>query len=195
MKKIFGLAVAMMLGLTIVGCEETDDLSSTMEQTETKIEEEIKTEDIQEVEVEETEIEEEPEEIVENTVLTFEDEEFKHFMTTNLPEEEYDRYFNSFKKIDMDAGLIIQQEIEFDGSIDFVNLRDGYDTRYELGMTAGDYSETDINGPFIKVKDIAGTELKGLVFGKCNVKVKAKIDKYDMDNYWLVIDIIEIEAR
>ena len=184
MKKLLGLAIAMMLGLTLVGCEDTME-DTTIEEVETKQEEMVEEPE----ETLEKEIVEEPEEEVE----VFDKEKLNYYMTTNLPEEEYDRYFNSLRKIE--NGNFVYQEVEFDGSIDFVDLREGYDTRYELGMSTGDYSETEFNGPFIKVKDIAGTELGGLVFGKCNVRVKAKIDKYDMEHGWLVIDIIEIEAR
>lgn len=187
MKKLLGLAVAMMLGMSIVGCESTSEETSEVKAPETKQEEQIEVEEIEETE--EVEVKEEPVEEVE----VFDYDELNYYMTTNLPEEEYDRYFNSLRKIE--NGNFVYQEVEFDGSIDFVDLREGYDTRYELGMSTGDYSETEFNGPFIKVKDIAGTELGGLVFGKCNVRVKAKIDKYDMEHGWLVIDIIEIEAR
>lgn len=185
MKKLFGLAVAMMLGLSIVGCESTSEETSEVKVPETKQEEQIEVEEIEETE--EVEVKEEPVEEVE----VFDYEELNYYMTTNLPEEEYDGYFNSIKWT-KDGNL---REVEFDGSIDFVDLREGYDTRYELGMSTGDYSETEFNGPFIKVKDISATQLGGLVFGKCNVRVKGKIQGYDMEHGWLEISIDTIELR
>ena len=63
-------------------------------------------------------------------------------------------------------------------------------------MAAGDYiSEEEWVGPFIKVNDIAKTKLGGLAFGKCNVKVKARIDQYNTELEQLEITILEIESR
>lgn len=178
MKKILGITIAMMLGLNMVGCTSTTEESATVEEQEIQQEEQI------EEEIETTE----KEEVVEK----FDKEELNYYLTTNLPDEEYDKYFNSLRKIE--NGNYVYQEIEFDGSIDFLDFREGYDTRCELGLSTGDYSETEFNGPFIKVKDIAIFDLKGLSKGD-NVRVKATIDEYDLDKCWLVIDIMEIEAR
>ena len=177
MKKLFGMTIAIMLGISMVGCASTTE-DTTVEEQEVQQEEQI------EEEIETTE----KEEVVEE----FDEEELNYYLTTNLPDEEYDKYFNSLRKIE--NGNYVYQEIEFDGSIDFENLREGYDTRCELGLSTGDYSETEFNGPFIKVKDISLYDLNGLSKGD-NVRVKATIDEYDLDKCWLVIDIIEIESR
>ena len=188
MKKIFGLTIALMLGLNIVGCESTVEDTNEVDMTQTKQEEQIEKEEI--TETEEVEVEEQIEEKVEE----FDEEELNYYLTTNLPEEEYDKYFNSI--CDDENGYYGSRVIEFDGSIDFVDRREGYDTRYELGLSTGDYSETEFNGPFIKVKDIGATYLgNGMIFGKCNVRVKAAIDEYDPEYGWLEISIIEIETR
>ncbi len=179
MKKLLGVTIAMMLGISMIGCESTEENNAKVEEPEVKQEERI--------EVEESETEKE--EVVDN----FDEEELKHYLTTNLSDEEYDKYFNSLRKVE--NGNYVYQEVEFDGCIIEANLREGYDTRFEMLMTAGDYSEDEINGPYIKVKDIAGTKLGNLVFGKCNVKVKATIDKYDSEQGYLIINILEIEAR
>ena len=60
MKKLLGLAVAMMLGLTLVGCEDTME-DTTIEEVETKQEEMVEEHE----ETLEKEIVEEPEEEVE----------------------------------------------------------------------------------------------------------------------------------
>lgn len=187
MKKLFGITIAMMLGLSMIGCEETIE-DTKVEEPETKQEQQVEVKE--EKETEEVKVEEPEEEKVEE----FDEEELNYYLTTNLPEEEYDKYFNSIK--DDENGYYGSRIIEFDGSIDFVDKREGYDTRYELGITSGDYSETELNGPFMKVKDIGMSYLgDGMIFGKCNVRVKAAIDEYDKEKGWLVIDIIDIEAR
>ena len=179
MKKLLGITIAMMLGISMIGCESTDENNAEEEKPEVKQEEQIENEKS------ETEKEE--------AVPEFDKEELNYYMTTNLPDDEYDKYFNSLKKIE--NGNYVYQEVEFDGNIIEARLREGYDTRFEVLMATGDYSEDEINGPYIKVKDIAGTQLGNLVFGKCNVKVKATIDKYDVEQGYLVINIIEIKAR
>ena len=188
MKKLFGLTIALMLGLNIVGCESTVEDTNEVEQAEMKQEQQIEKEE------EQTTNEVEVEEQIEEEVEEFNEEELNYYLTTNLPEEEYDKYFNSI--CDDENGYYGSRVIEFDASIDFVDRREGYDTRYELGLSTGDYSETEFNGPFIKVKDISMTNLQdGMIFGKCNVRVKAAIDEYDPEYGWLLIDILEMERR
>lgn len=188
MKKLFGLTIALMLGLDVVGCDSTVEDTNETDTQQTKQEEKIEVEERKETE--EVKVEEQIEEKVEK----FDEEELNYYLTTNLPEEEYDKYFNSI--CDDEDGYYGSRVIEFDASIDFVNRREGYDTRYELGLSTGDYSETEFNGPFIKEKDICMTDLTdGMIFGKCNVRVKAAIDEYDKEKGWLLIDILEIEAR
>ena len=185
MKKLFGLTIALMLGLNIVGCESTVDDTNEENTTQTKQEEQIEVKEIEETE--EVEVEEQIEEEVEE----FDEEELNYYLTTSLPEEEYDKYFNSI--CDDENGYYGSRVIEFDASIDFVDKREGYDTRYELGLSSGDYGE--LNGPFIKDKDICMTDLKdGMIFGKCNVRVKAAIDEYDPEYGWLLIDIMVIKV-
>ena len=188
MKKLFGLTIALMLGLNIVGCESTVEDTNEVDTTQTKQEEQIEVNEIEETE--EVEVEEQIEEEVEE----FDEEELNYYLTTNLREEEYDKYFNSI--CDDENGYVGMRVIEFDGSIDFVDKWEGYDTRYELGLSTGDYSETEINGPFIKERNISNTNLgDGMIFGKCNVRVKAAIHGYDKEKGWLEITILEMERR
>lgn len=186
MKKLFGLTIALMLGLNVIGCESTEENVNEENTTETKQEEQIEVKEIEETE------EVEAEEQIEEEVEEFDEEELNYYLTTFLPEEEYDRYFNSIK--DDENGYYGNRVIEFDASIDFVDKREGYDTRYELGLSSGDYGKYD--GPFIKVEDISMTYLEdGMIFGECNVRVKAAIQEYDKEKGWLLIDIIEITRR
>ena len=122
----------------------------------------------------------------EEEIITMDNEEFKYYMTTKMSSAEYAEYFKTIE----------EQEVEFDGCIIDASLRSGYNTRLEMFMAAGDYiSEEEWVGPFIKVNDIAKTKLGRLAFGKCNVKVKARIDHYNTELEQLEITILEIESR
>ena len=122
----------------------------------------------------------------EEEIITMDNEEFKYYMTTKMSSAEYAEYFKTIE----------EQEVEFDGCIIDASLRSGYNTRFEMFMAAGDYiSEEEWIGPFIKVNDIAKTKLGSLAFGKCNVKVKARIDHYNTELEQLEITILEIENR
>ena len=122
----------------------------------------------------------------EEDIINMDDEEFKYYMTTKMSSAEYAEYFKTIE----------EQEVEFDGCIIDASLRSGYNTRLEMFMAAGDYiSEEEWVGPFIKVNDIAKTKLGSLAFGKCNVKVKARIDQYNTELEQLEITILEIESR
>ena len=50
MKKLFGITIAMMLGLNIVGCESTVEDTNEVDATQTKQEEQIEKEEITETE-------------------------------------------------------------------------------------------------------------------------------------------------
>lgn len=122
----------------------------------------------------------------EEEIITMDNEKFKYYMTTKMSSAEYAEYFKTIE----------EQEVEFDGCIIDASLRSGYNTRLEMFMAAGDYiSEEEWVGPFIKVNDIAKTKLGSLAFGKCNVKVKARIDHYNTELEQLEITILEIESR
>lgn len=122
----------------------------------------------------------------EEDIITMDNEKFKYYMTTKMSSAEYAEYFKTIE----------EQEVEFDGCIIDASLRSGYNTRLEMFMAAGDYiSEEEWVGPFIKVNDIAKTKLGRLAFGKCNVKVKARIDQYNTELEQLEITILEIESR
>lgn len=174
MKKILGLVVMIALGLSLTGCvSSTKDMET--EDSNNKIEEPAKKEDVEENEEDTQE------------VINVDNEEFKNVMTTTLTDEAYKTYFDSIEGC----------EVEFDGSIDSMQLLDGKKTRMELLLTYGDYSETSVTGPYMKVEDIAyGEKLsREILDAGTNVKVKAKIVGYDMDKSYLILDIISIERR
>lgn len=181
MKKLLGLAVAMMLGATLVGCEDTMD-DTTIEEVETKQEEMVEESE----EILEDNLVEEPEEEVE----MFDTEKLNYYMTTNLTDSEYGGYFNNIKW-DGDQ----PREIEFDGHILMVTPHEKYNTRCELLLASGDYNNGEFTGPYVKTRDIAYSQLNGMINEGYNVKVKATIDKYDTDSGLLIISVKEITQR
>ena len=184
MKKLFGLAVVMMLGLNMIGCEET--METTNEEPKVKQEETIKVEEKKE-EVKK-EVVEEPEVKVE----IFNEEKFNYYMTTSLSDEEYKTYFDEIKFDETGYS----RELEFDGYVVAIYGSEKYNTRSELALAAGDYDGIDVNnypGVTIMTRDIANYELAGLTPGT-NVRVKMTIERFD-DGGYLKIYVKEIEAR
>lgn len=187
MKKIFGVTIAVMLGLIMIGCEDTMEDTNT-EQPETKQEQKVETKEQENTEKEEV-VEEEPKEEVE----VFDEKVLNRYMTTNLPDEEYKTYFESIEWAEGSNKRVI----EFDGYIVTVFESEKYKTRSEIGLAAGDYDGNDVfnyQGITMMTRDIANDSIAGLTPGT-NVKVKATIEEYDMDAGYLKIQIKEIEAR
>lgn len=174
MKKLFGLTIAVMLGLNMIGCEDTME-DTNMEQPETKQEQKVETEE---------------QDNTEEEVEVFDEEKFNYYMTTNLTDEEYKTYFESIAWIG-DS----KREIEFDGQILGVTPHEKYNTRCELLLATGDYTDGNFVGPYMKTRDIAYTQLNGMIEAGFNVRVKATIEGYDMDAGYLKIQIKAIEAR
>lgn len=189
MKKLAGVVVTIMLGLFVTGCDSSleqeeisiKDTNFEIEQNEAGTEEskeEVTKEEQQEITNEEKVTDE-------NKILSIEnDEEFKRIMTNNLAEGEYLEYFNKNKN----------KEIEFNGSIAAINLRDGYNTRAEMLIVFGD-DVNNFTGPYMKVKDIMTTKLRGITNIGTNVKVKAIIEGYNYDNEYVEISIEDITSR
>lgn len=178
MKKIFGVTIAVMLGLIMIGCEDTME-DTNMEQPETKQEQKVETKEQENTDEEEVEV--------------FDEKVLNHYMTTNLPDEEYKTYFES---IEWDENNNLRV-IEFDGYIVTVFESEKYKTRSEIGLAVGDYDGNDVfnyQGITMMTRDIANDSIAGLTPGT-NVKVKATIEEYDMDAGYLKIQIKEIEAR
>lgn len=178
MKKIFGVTIAVMLGLIMIGCEDTMEDTNT-EQPETKQEQKVETKEQENTDEEEVEV--------------FDEKVLNHYMTTNLPDEEYKTYFES---IEWDENNNLRV-IEFDGYIVTVFESEKYKTRSEIGLAVGDYDGNDVfnyQGITMMTRDIANDSIAGLTPGT-NVKVKATIEEYDMDAGYLKIQIKEIEAR
>lgn len=172
-KAVLGLFIGLMIGVSLGGCSSTESS--------------ISSDDIVDEENEVSEATEDKEVEEDSKPLTISDEEFKKAISSNLTDNAYASYFNAIK------GEII----EFDGCINLMELREGYDTRYELILSYGDFSEESVSGPYMKINDIAyNDKLNNNVLGAgTNVKVTARVDKYDLEKSYLILEPISVEAR
>ena len=192
---LLGLLTMSFVGLFIASVADDEEPVTNKTEIETVIEEPVGVEEIQEEIVEEAVIEEpeeEVEQVVEEQVDMFDYDALEYYLTTNLTDSEYQAYFD---EIAVDDKTLTVREIEFDAHIMFVNQREKYKTRCELMLASGDYNEDgSFSGPYIKTRDIAYIDLEGAHEGS-NVRVRATIDRYDMDGGYLKITIRDITLR
>lgn len=174
MKKLLKIATVALVGLSIVGCEGQD--ATTLDENEAVIEETVKVEEIQEDVIEEE---------------LFDYDELHYYLTTNLSDEEYAKYFDD---IVIDQSTHSLREIVFDAHIMAVTPSEKYKTRCELLMASGDFNDGTFTGPYIKTRDISYQELEGRGEGS-NVRVTATIEEYDIERGYLKIDIRKIVSR
>lgn len=174
MKKLLKIATVALVGLSIVGCEGQD--ATTLDENEAVIEETVKVEEIQEDVMEEE---------------LFDYDELHYYLTTNLSDEEYAKYFDD---IVIDQSTHSLREIVFDAHIMAVTPSEKYKTRCELLMASGDFNDGTFTGPYIKTRDISYQELEGTREGS-NVRVTATIEEYDIERGYLKIDIRKIVSR
>ena len=176
-RKLMSLIMTVMLCVGIIGCSSEEE--PTVDEKDTsKVEQPV----------EEKEVKEKKEEPVKDKkdFLTIEnDEDFKHYLTSSLKDEEYDKYFDSLGN---------DQVVKFDANIVFIDQREGYDTRSEMLIYPGDYSETEVTGPAMKVKDIADYDIAGLK-EKDSVQIVGTIWGYDEDQSYVDLHIESIELR
>ena len=189
MKKLAGVVVTIMLGIFATGCDSSleqqeisiKDTNFELEQNEAGTEE--SKEEVTKEEQQETTNDEKVAD--ENKILTMEtDEEYKRIMTNILTDEEYKKYFDEK----------YEREIQIEGSIAAINLRDGFDTRVEMLLVSGDSTDS-FTGPYIKVKDIAIISLNGLINVGDKFTATAKVSGYNLDNGYLEVSIEEINPR
>lgn len=174
MKKLLKIATVALVGLSIVGCEGQD--VTTLDENEAVIEETV-------------EIEETQEDVIEEELFDY--DELHYYLTTNLSDEEYAKYFDDIVIDPTTHGL---REIVFDAHIMAVTPSEKYKTRCELLMASGDFNDGTFTGPYIKTRDISYQELEGTGEGS-NVRVTATIEEYDIERGYLKIDIRKIVSR
>ena len=77
--------------------------------------------------------------------------------------------------------------IEFDGNVAYVSPHEGYSTRFDYLIYAGDYSESMVSGPSFQFEDVnyydlhlEGDNVPDLFDVGLNIHVIAKIEEYDL---------------
>lgn len=92
--------------------------------------------------------------------------------------------------------------IEFDGNIAYMANHDDYDTRYDMLITAGDYSETTQTGPSFKFEDVnafdlnlTGSNKPDYVGMGDNLRVIARVGEFNSDTGIFLLDPVSTEVR
>lgn len=92
--------------------------------------------------------------------------------------------------------------IIFDASIDAMNPHDGASTRYDILLSAGDFSETEAPGPAFQFRDVNTTydlhfagDVPDTIGVGTNVRVTAEIDEYESSSCRLLLEPIETIVR
>lgn len=92
--------------------------------------------------------------------------------------------------------------IEFDANVGAINNHDEYDTRYDILIGAGDFSEASQPGPFFQFRDVnprlelnyVGSAPDPLVVGT-NARVVAEVKEYEQSSCLFLLDPVETEVR
>ena len=92
--------------------------------------------------------------------------------------------------------------IAFDGSVDYMANHDDYDTRYDLLLSAGDYSETTQQGPTFKYEDVnfsdlnvTGPDAPEYVGQGDNLRFIAEVGEFNSDTGIFFLHPVATEAR
>lgn len=178
-KNLMSLLVSGLVMVSMGGCSSEGG---------TTVEEEDNTQVEQPVE-EKKEAKEEPVKEKKDILTIENDEDFKHYMTSALTDEEYSKYFDSLFPLDGDP-----QKVKFEASIDVLSPKDGYDHMVELLVSPGDYSENEVTGPAMKVDSILMSKLNGAGEGD-NVTITGTIWGYDEEQCYVDLHIDSIELR
>ena len=92
--------------------------------------------------------------------------------------------------------------IEFYGNIACMSKHDNYETRYDILIYAGDYSETSVYGPSFQFVDVnifdlnlVGNNIPDYIGEGDNLRIVAEIGMYNENNGLFKLEPIETEVR
>lgn len=92
--------------------------------------------------------------------------------------------------------------IEFDGNVAYVSPHEGYSTRFDYLIYAGDYSESMVSGPSFQFEDVnyydlhlEGDNVPDSFDVGLNIHVIAKIEEYDSGTGLFKLDPVKITIR
>lgn len=91
--------------------------------------------------------------------------------------------------------------IEFDGNITFINNHGNYKTRYDIGISQGDYNETQQSGPSFQFSDVGVYDLgikelylPDFVKTGSNIHIIAKVEEYNSKSQLFKLNPISIKT-
>lgn len=92
--------------------------------------------------------------------------------------------------------------LSFDAGIGAMNPHDGAATRYDILLSAGDYSETEAPGPAFQFRDVNTThdlhfagDVPDTIGVGTNVHITAEVIEYESDSCLLLLEPIETTVR
>ena len=92
--------------------------------------------------------------------------------------------------------------IEFDGNVAYVSPHEGYNTRFDYLIYAGDYSESEVSGPSFQFEDVnyydlhlEGDNVPDTFDVGLNIHVVAKIEEYDSGTGLFKLNPVKITIR
>lgn len=92
--------------------------------------------------------------------------------------------------------------IEFDGNIAYMSKHGNYNTRWDILIYAGDYSETSVAGPNFQFRDVnyydlelTGQNIPDSVCAGQNYHIVAEVVRYDANSELLILEPISMELR
>lgn len=92
--------------------------------------------------------------------------------------------------------------IAFDASIGAMNNHGNYKTRYNILISAGDFSKTKSRGPAFQLRDVAPTldlnftgDVPDTIGVGTNLRVTAEVDKYEASSCLLLLEPVETAVR
>ena len=92
--------------------------------------------------------------------------------------------------------------IEFDGNVAYVSSHEGYSTRFDYLIYAGDYSGSIVSGPSFQFEDVnyydlhlEGDNVPDSFEVGLNIHVVAKIEQYDSGAGLFKLDPVKITIR
>ncbi len=93
--------------------------------------------------------------------------------------------------------------IEFDGNIAYMNNHDGYETRFDLLIYAGDFSTTSAIGPNFQFRDInivsdlqlTGANSPDLIGAGQNLHIVARVEAYEPNSQLFILEPVSTSVR
>ena len=92
--------------------------------------------------------------------------------------------------------------IEFDGNVAYVSPHEGYNTRFDYLIYAGDYSESEVSGPSFQFEDVnyydlnlEGDNVPDTFDVGLNIHVVAKIKEYNSESGLFKLEPVAITMR